>query len=193
MPRGGVCPEEVEPEEKEHGRELYHSLRRKKPKTKMPTRHSPKGDPGGAARAGASTAHAGGTAPKTGPPGAATAQNPGDDAAFWAKMGSMLGGLEERMKQETDQVKEQLAVAVDSIGDLGTRMGVAEKRLDGLVEEVNYIVDRIGRGSAHLVAGSSLINQPCLDCHPTPRPSPTALARWDYLTDKLNYLRSLPS
>ena len=54
----------------------------------------------------------------------------------------MLGGLETRIKHETDQVKEQLGAAVDCLGDLGARVDKAEKRLDGLVEEVNMIVDR---------------------------------------------------
>ena len=54
----------------------------------------------------------------------------------------MLGDLEGRMKQESDQVKAQLSVAVDSLGVLGTRVDRAEKRLDGLVEEVNLIVEK---------------------------------------------------
>ena len=57
-------------------------------------------------------------------------------------MGGMLGGLETRMKRETDAVKQQLNVAVESIGDLGSRVDRAERRLDGLVDEVNLIVDK---------------------------------------------------
>ena len=55
-------------------------------------------------------------------------------------MSGMLGGLEARMKQETNQMKEQLAVAVDAVGDLGIRMDRAEKRLGGLSDGVNWLV-----------------------------------------------------
>ena len=90
-------------------------------KAKMPTRHSPRTENQAAA------ATKGGTI---------------IDQEFWAKMGGMLGGLETRMKQETDEVKEQLGLAVDTIGQLGSRVKRAENRLDGLVDEVNSIVDR---------------------------------------------------
>ena len=103
----------------------------KKPKTKMTTRHSPKGDQPGA---GVTAPQGRQVNPKVG--------MPMDQEAFWAKMGGMLGGLETRMKLETDQVKEQLGVAVNTLGDLGTRVEKAEKRLDGLAEEVNLLVDR---------------------------------------------------
>ena len=64
-------------------------------------------------------------------------------------MGNMLGGLEARMKLETDGVKEQLGVAVDTIGDLGTRVEKAERRLEGLADEVNTLVDkRLGARAA---------------------------------------------
>ena len=66
----------------------------KKPKTKMTTRHSPKGD------------HAGTAGPAQGPSGKQTNPRVGvgmDQDAFWTKMGGMLGGLEMRLKQETDQ------------------------------------------------------------------------------------------
>ena len=46
------------------------------------------------------------------------------------------------MKQESDQVKEQLGVAVDTLGDLGHRIDRAEKRLDGLTDDVNLILDK---------------------------------------------------
>ena len=92
----------------------------KKQKTTMPTRHSPK--------------RTGGAGPQ--PPTGA------DQDAFWVKMGGMFEGLETRMKRETDQMKAQLSMAVDSVGDLGVRMEQTEKRLQGLVEEVNSIVDK---------------------------------------------------
>ena len=75
---------------------------------------------------------------RPGPPPGASA----DPDAFWAKMGGMLGGLEMRMKLETDQVKEQLGVVVNILGNLGTRIEKAERRLDGLADEVNSILDR---------------------------------------------------
>ena len=65
-----------------------------------------------------------------------------DKDAFWRKMGGMFSGLEARIKHETDQVKDQLGVAVSTLGELGSRVDRAEKRLDGLVEEVNMIVDK---------------------------------------------------
>lgn len=65
-----------------------------------------------------------------------------DPDAFWSKMGGMLGGLESRMKQDTDQVKEQLGVGVYTLGDLGSRVDKAEKRLEGLADKVNSIVDK---------------------------------------------------
>ena len=77
-------------------------------KPKMPTRHSPRGNAGS-------------------PKPVATASQQfkapagSDQDAFWVKMGGMLGGLEARMKQETDEMKEQLGVAVDTLGDLGGR------------------------------------------------------------------------
>ena len=43
------------------------------------------------------------------------------------------------MKHETDQVKEQLGAAV---GDLGQRIDKAERRLDGLADEVTQIDDQ---------------------------------------------------
>ena len=49
--------------------------------------------------------------------------------------------MEARLKQDTDQVKEQLVVAVETIGQLGTRVDLAEKRMDGLIDEVKSIVD----------------------------------------------------
>ena len=106
----------------------------KRHKSKMPTRHSPKG----------AAANAAGTSVST--PGGQPPVEPGkqvvDDQDFWKKMGGMFAGLETRMKRETDDVKEQLGVAVDTIGDLGSRVDRAEKRLDGLVEEVNLIMDK---------------------------------------------------
>ena len=65
-----------------------------------------------------------------------------DMDAFWSKMSGMLGGLESRMKNETDEVKEQLSAAVDTLGDLGSRVDKAERRLEGLADEVNSIVER---------------------------------------------------
>ena len=62
----------------------------------------------------------------------------GDAEAFWGKMTGMLGGLETRLKQETTDVKHQLAQA---IGDLGQRLEKAERRLDGFTDEVHKIVD----------------------------------------------------
>ena len=62
-----------------------------------------------------------------------------DQDAFWTKMGDMLGGLESRLKRETEEVKNQLSRA---IGDLGTRVAWTENRMDGLVDDVNQIVDR---------------------------------------------------
>ena len=105
----------------------------KKPKTKMPMRHSPKKDPP--------------SQPQQPPqPGsqtsAAMASMGSDQDAFWAKMGGMLGGLESRMKLETDGVKEQLGVAVETLGVLGSRVDRAERRLDGLADEVNSLVER---------------------------------------------------
>ena len=110
----------------------------KRPKTKerekMPTRHSPKAD--GKANAGQPQAQASsGTGGRVGP-------GDMDQDDFWAKMGGMFGGLETRMKRETDEVKEQLGVAVNTSGDLGLRVERAEKRLDGLAEEVNSLVDK---------------------------------------------------
>ena len=75
----------------------------------------------------------------------------GDDPdAFWSKMGGMLGGLEDRLKRETTDVKEQLSQA---IGDLGSRVERTERRLDEFAEEVNKMVDRrmakIGGGDAY--------------------------------------------
>ena len=59
--------------------------------------------------------------------------------AFWGKMGGMLGGLESRLKLETEDVKNQLGRA---IGDLGSRIDKTEKRMDGIIEEVNMIIDK---------------------------------------------------
>ena len=73
---------------------------------------------------------------------------PGDSKAFWTKMGGMLGGLGGRLRQETQDVKDQLGRA---IGDLGTRVERIEKRLDGLADEVNQLVDK-------RIAGSMLPN-----------------------------------
>ena len=52
-------------------------------------------------------------------------------------MEGLSGSLESRLKQETNQVNEQLGVAVDSIGNLGNGMEKTEKRLDGITDEVN--------------------------------------------------------
>ena len=104
---------------------------------KMPTRHSPKsGAVGGGAAAG--TAAGKPEKPTTAPGPDVTGT--GDE--FWTKMGGMLGALEARMKHETDQVKEQLGVAVNTIGDLGSRVDKAERRLDGIMDEVNMIMDK---------------------------------------------------
>ena len=128
----------------------------KKPKTKMPTRHSPRREAGASAKdnpgAGAQML------PSQGP----------DQDAFWAKMGGMLGGMEARMKLESDQMKEQLAVAVDAVGALGTRMDKAERRLCGLVDEVNSIVDK---RISDLPARSAAMAGP-----PGPGPGPSYVA-----------------
>ena len=50
----------------------------------------------------------------------------------------MLGGMESRMKRETEEVKEAFGHA---LGELGVRLDKTEKRLDGLTEEMNCIVD----------------------------------------------------
>ena len=107
----------------------------KKSETKMTTRHSPKKDaPSQSGRLPTgNTNH---------PPQSSSANVPPDSEDFWAKMGGMLGGLEARMKKESDQVKEQLGVAVDTLGLLGTRVDRAERRLDGLTDEVNSIIER---------------------------------------------------
>ena len=105
----------------------------KKPKTRMPTRHSPKRD-----SPSVSTAP-----PASRPAAAAAAAAAGPDKDdFWIKMGGMFSGLESRMKQESDQVKEQLGLAIGTLGELDCRVERAEKRLDGLVDEVNSIVDQ---------------------------------------------------
>ena len=55
----------------------------------------------------------------------------------------MLGGLESRLKKETDSVREELGKA---IGELGARVEKTEKRLGGLTEEVNSLIDkRLGK------------------------------------------------
>ena len=107
-------------------------VKRPKTKDKMPTKHSPKNAPQTQAQPVAGRQ----PDPKVGV-GVGM-----DHDAFWSKMGGMLGGLEARMKMESDQVKEQLGVAVSTLGDLGIRVERAEKRLDGLAEEVNSVVDK---------------------------------------------------
>ena len=57
-----------------------------------------------------------------------------DQDAFWTKMRGILGGMECRLKQETEEVKERL-------GDLGGRVEKAERRLEGITDEVHKIVD----------------------------------------------------
>ena len=110
----------------------------KKPKTKMTTKHSPKAASTVPASAGASRAHRSAGSPA----GADKSGPPADHEAFWTKMGGMLRGLETRMKRETDQMKGQLEAAVGAIGDLGTRVEKAEKRLHGLEDEVNSLVEK---------------------------------------------------
>ena len=39
-----------------------------------------------------------------------------DQDAFWGKMGGMLGGLESRLKHETEEVKSQLGRAISDLG-----------------------------------------------------------------------------
>lgn len=99
----------------------------KKPKTKMTTRHSPKNgqDQGRSENTGHRPAKTAGAASSMGVPTGA------DQDAFWSKMGGMLGGLEMRMKMETDQVKEQLGVAVDTLGALGSREKIGWARRGG--------------------------------------------------------------
>ena len=75
----------------------------------------------------------------TGRPRSPVGPPPPNDDAFWTKMGGMLGGLESRMKQETEAVKDQLGKA---IGDLGSRVQRTEMRLDSMMDEVNALVDR---------------------------------------------------
>ena len=110
------------------------AVKRPKTKDKMPTKHSPKS---GTSRQVDPKAAGAGVAGVSGGAGVGF-----DQDAFWNKMGGMLGGLESRMKMETDEVKEQLGVAVNTLGDLGMRVERAEKRLDGLAEEVNSLVDK---------------------------------------------------
>ena len=106
----------------------------KKPKNKMTTRHSPKTDPPPGPRRAAAAAS------PAQPAGAGSATGLDQDQdALWAKM---FGGLESRMKAETDHMKEQLGIAVDTLGALGNRVDKAERRLEGLAEEVNMIVER---------------------------------------------------
>ena len=50
-----------------------------------------------------------------------------------------MGGLENRLRQDTDSVRKQLGSA---IGELGHRMDAAEKRMEGLSDEVNRLVDK---------------------------------------------------
>ena len=59
--------------------------------------------------------------------------------AFWSKLGGMLGGLKDRLRTDTQGVREQLGRA---IGDLGGRVDKAEKRMDELVSEVNQIINK---------------------------------------------------
>ena len=59
-----------------------------------------------------------------------------DQDAFWGKM---LGGLESRLKHETEEVKSQLGRA---ISDLGGRIDKTERRMDWLINEVNTIIDK---------------------------------------------------
>ena len=106
----------------------------KKSKTKMPTQRSPKRD-GPSQGSSASRPPQASEERIQAPPGS-------DQDAFWTKMSGLLGGMEARIKQETNQMREQLAVAVEAVGDLGTRMERAEKRLGGLSEEVNSLVDK---------------------------------------------------
>ena len=73
------------------------------------------------------------------------------DEAFWNKMGGLLGGMEKRLKDETMEVRDQLGQA---IGDLGSRVEKTETRLDGIVEEVNHMVDaRLARSMGSLGQG----------------------------------------
>ena len=62
-----------------------------------------------------------------------------DPDGYWKRMGSMLNGLESRMKREMELVREQLG---RSIVDLGSRVEQTEKRLDNLADEVGLIVDK---------------------------------------------------
>ena len=104
------------------------NLASKKPKqSKMPTERSP------GARKGQDTT---GNKPgkQAAPPGVQD-----DQDAFWARMGGLLGEMETRLKRETNDVKDQLGQA---IGDLGTRVGRTEKRLDEITDEVHQIIDR---------------------------------------------------
>ena len=86
-------------------------------------------------------------------PQGAPAPQDADPDAFWAKMGGMLGGMEARMKKETEEVKERLGQA---IGELGTRVEKTERRLDGFAEEVHSIVDsRVARALEQITAAST--------------------------------------
>ena len=111
------------------------SVKKPRQAKKMPVERSPGRDPG---RDPKQRDHGRASAVSPRPPEGAVAG--GDD--FWDKMGGMLGGMEARMKRETDTMKQQLAAAVDAVGDLGIRMDKTERRLHGLVDEVNSIVDK---------------------------------------------------
>ena len=108
-----------------------------------------------------------GGAGRSGQGGKPSAEQPptGPDVdAFWTKMGGMLGGLESRMKSETDQMRGQLTVAVDAIGDLGVRVERTERRLQGLEEEVISIVDK-KLASREALPGNTVVTSSPLD-HP---------------------------
>ena len=131
--------------------------------SRMPTARSP-GSGQGASGSGSNPRKGAGTVAE------ATAMSNRPDTEsddFWTKLGGLLGGMEARLKQGTNDVKDQLGQA---IGDLGSRVERSEKRLGEFAEEVDRLVDKrlattLGNKATHLTPASVV--------EPGPAPDPS--------------------
>lgn len=73
-------------------------------------------------------------------------------------MGGMLGGMESRLKADTEAVRDQLGRAID---DLGSRVELTERRLDNIAEEVHLIVDKRLAPSKGVESSTSVLTPDC--------------------------------
>ena len=62
---------------------------------------------------------------------------------FWMKMGNMMKGVEERMKEETGRVvEEKMSLAFTKIDDLSSRLTTAERTVEDIVGGIGELVGK---------------------------------------------------